>query len=147
MWHMAEFCSLPLFEWTCNPSGISAEYPPSCSPQLVCAENFVHDSQHRSGTNLWMERVSRCVPFSQHLSVVQEYIVFLQFSSHQKYQAVGLDPHLRLRVDHQLKLLEPHFSRHHRCRRLLHPRHLPHSLQQSPSLCEVGIPLVRLMCK
>ena len=37
---------------------------------------------------------------------------------HQKYQAVRLDPHRRLLVDHQLKLLEPHVSRHHRCRGL-----------------------------
>ena len=73
---------------------------------------------------------------SQHLSAVQEYVVILQFSLHQKYQAVRLDPHRRLLVDHQLKLLEPHFSRFHRCRRLLHPRHLSHSLQPSPTLCK-----------
>ena len=35
----------------------------------------------------------------------KEYVVFLQFSSHQKYRAVRLDPHRRLLVDHQLSLV------------------------------------------
>ena len=55
-------------------------------------------------------------------------VVFLQFSLHQKCQAVPLDPHRRLLVDHQLELLEPHVSRLHRCRRLPRPRHFPQSL-------------------
>ena len=49
--------------------------------------------------------------------------------------------------DHQLKLLEPHVCRHHRCRRLPHPRHLPHSLQPSQSLLRGGIPFARVMCR
>ena len=57
-----------------------------------------------------MERVSRCVPSSQRLWVVQEYVVFWQFSHHQRHQAVRLDPHRRLLVDHQLQLREPHVS-------------------------------------
>ena len=93
-----------------------------------------------------MERVSRCVPFSQHLSVVQEYVVILQFLLDQKYQAVRLDPHRRLLVDHHPKLLEPHVSRLHRCRRLLHPRHLPHSPAITTAL-QGGIPFVKLTCK
>ena len=44
------------------------------------------------------------------------------------------DLHRRLLVDHQLKLLVPHVSRHHRCRGLPLPRHLSHSLQSSPTL-------------
>ena len=47
----------------------------------------------------------------------------------QKCQPVRLDQHWRLLVDHQLKLLEPHVSRLHRCCTLPHPRHLLHSLQ------------------
>ena len=78
-----------------------------------------------------MEHVSCCEPFSQHLSAVQEYVAPRQFSLHQKYQAVRLDPHRRLLVDHQLKLLEPHFSRFQRCRRLLRPRHFPKSTSQT----------------
>ena len=63
----------------------------------------------------------------------------LSFSFHQKFQAVPLDPHRRLLVDHQLKLLEPHISRLHRCRRLPNPRHLSRSLQPM----QVGMTIVR----
>ena len=84
-------------------------------------------------------RVSRCVPFSQHLWVgFKSTLHYCTFRFTRNIKLSGLDPHRRLLVDHQLKLLGPHVSRLHRCRRLPHPRHLSHSLQPSPTLCEAG---------
>ena len=57
------------------------------------------------GINLRMERVLRCVPPSQRLWVAQEYVVFLQFSPHQKYQAVLLGPHRRITSSSFLSLM------------------------------------------
>ena len=60
MSYMAEFCSLPLFEWPCNPSGISAGYPPSCSPQLVprLATQIGHNREHRASLISTLLRMS-----------------------------------------------------------------------------------------
>ena len=107
-------------------------------PPPACAENLFHDLPRRKSSDLGRVHVSCSAASSRCLSEIQEFARHVEFSFHQKHQALLLDLHQRLLAAHHLKLLLPQIPRRILPRRLPRPRHATHFLQSSPSLCEVG---------